>query len=122
MVQDYDQKTAERYTLETLKSLGGLAPVESLKASIDAHNALEDWPTATDCARALIELDPNNPTPWHTLGQLLYFDRRFAASVEAFDGALAHTVGPPPVTLLINYATVITPIAGHRGRCVRRAV
>ena len=109
----YDQKTAERYALEALKSLGGLAPVESLKASIDAHNALENWPTAIDCARALIELDPNDPIPWHTLGQLLYFDRRFAASVEAYDSSLAHTVGAPPVTLLINYATVITRIPGR---------
>ncbi len=110
---EYDQKSAERYALEALKSLGGLAPVESLKASIDAHNALENWPTAIECARALIELDPNNPVPWHTLGQLLYFDRRFAASVEAYDSALAQTVGPPPVTLLINYATVITRIPGR---------
>ena len=109
----YDQKTAERYALDALKSLGGLAPVESLKASLDAYNALEDWPAAIDCARAVIELNPKAPIPWHTLGQLLYFDRRFAASVEAYDSSLALTGNSPPVTLLINYATVITRMPGR---------
>ena len=109
----YDQKTAERYALDALRSLGGMTPVESLKASLDAYNALEDWPAAIDCARALIELDPKSPIPWHTLGQLLYFDRRFAASVEAYDSSLALTGSNPPVTLLINNATVITRMPGR---------
>jgi len=106
----YDQRTAERHAAAALRSLEGLPPAESLKARLDVANALEDWPTAIACARALIELNPQSPYPWHTLGQILYFNRRYAASVEAYDSARARTSGTPPVALLINRATVVARV------------
>ncbi len=107
---NYDQRTAERHAAAALRALGGLPRPESLKARLDAANALEDWPTAIDCARALIELNPKAPGPWHTLGQLLYFNRQFTASVEAYDSARVRTPGTPSVALLINRATVVARV------------
>jgi tetratricopeptide (TPR) repeat protein len=106
----YDQRTAERHATAALRALEGLPPPEKLKARLDVANALEDWPTAIDCARALIELDPKAPTPWHTLGQLLYFNRQFTAAVEAYDSARVRTPGRPSVSLLINRATVVARV------------
>jgi DNA-binding SARP family transcriptional activator/tetratricopeptide (TPR) repeat protein len=106
----YDQRAAERHAAAALRSLEGLPRAESLKARLDIANALEDWPTAIDCARAIIELDPKAPTPWHTLGQLLYFNRQFTAAVEAYDSARIRTPGTPPVSLLINRATVVARV------------
>lgn len=106
----YDQRTAERHAAAALRSLEGLPRAESLKARLDVANALEDWPTAIECARALIELNPKAPTPWHTLGQLFYFNRQFTAAVEAYDSARVRTPGRPSVSLLINRATVVARV------------
>jgi tetratricopeptide (TPR) repeat protein len=106
----YDQRAAERHAAAAIRALDGLPTAESLRARLDVANALEDWPTAIDCARALIELDPGSLTSWHTLGQILYFNRQYAASVEAYDSARVRTPGTPSVRLLINRATVVARV------------
>ncbi|MBA3260490.1 MAG: hypothetical protein H0T68_13625 [Gemmatimonadales bacterium] len=107
---DYDQRAAERHATAALRALDGLQPAERLKTMLDAANAREDWPTAIDCAWALIELDPTEANPWHILGQLLYFNRRFSAAVDAYDSARTRTPGSLPVTLLVNRATVVARV------------
>ena len=107
---NYDQRAAQRHAAAALRALDGLPAAERLQARLDVANALEDWPTAIDCARALIELNPTAPNPWQTLGQLLYFDRQFAAAVEAYDSAMARIPGLAPVRLVINRATVVARV------------
>ncbi|MBA3318103.1 MAG: AAA family ATPase [Gemmatimonadales bacterium] len=106
----YDQRAAERHASAAIRALAGLPPGESLKARLDVANALEDWPTAIDCARALIERNPKASNPWQTLGQLLYFDRQFAAAIEAYDSARVRMSGGSEVPLLINRATVVARV------------
>jgi tetratricopeptide (TPR) repeat protein len=107
---NYDQRAAERHAAAALRVLDGLPAAEQLRARLDVANSLEDWPTSIDCARALIELNPTAPDPWQTLGQLLYFDRQFAAAVEAYDSAMVRTPGRAPARLMINRATVVARV------------
>jgi tetratricopeptide (TPR) repeat protein len=107
---NYDQRAAQRHAAAALRALDGLPAAEQLQARLDVANSLEDWPTSINCARALIELNPTAPDPWQALGQLLYFDRQFAAAVEAYDSAMARTPGPAPVRLMVNRATVVARV------------
>jgi len=71
-----------------LPEKSGWANVELLRAAGFAHSQLRHFPEAERYYRRWIQLEPQSPSAWYSMGYLFYLQKRFPEALDAYEKAL----------------------------------